>query len=132
MKVIPIKGERDLKSKQNLMPEQSECVFCNIANKVIVSDLLYEDEAVFAIKDIAPKAPVHLLVLPKKHIVSVNDLQTEHQELIGSLMLVAKQLAKQHGVASSGYKLVVNVGEDGGQVVPHLHMHVLGGKKLGE
>lgn len=110
----------------------NDCVFCNIINKTIESKYLYENENLIVIQDILPKAPVHLLVIPKRHIASVANLETEDQPLAGEMIFIAKQMAEKFNVGQSGYKLVFNVGRDGGQVVQHLHLHLLGGKKLGE
>ena len=110
----------------------TDCVFCNIINKTIPSQPVLENERLIVIKDIAPKAPVHLLVIPKKHIDSVHALAPEDETLAGEMIFTAKQMAEQFGVGQSGYKLVFNVGRDGGQVVSHLHLHLLGGKKLAE
>ena len=110
----------------------TDCVFCNIINKTIQSQILFEGGRLIVIKDIMPKAPVHLLVIPKKHIDGVHALSPEDESLAGEMVFTAKEMADKSGVGQSGYKLVFNVGRDGGQVVPHLHLHVLGGKKLGE
>lgn len=107
-----------------------ECVFCKIANHQLNSEILMENEKLLVIKDILPKAPVHLLVLPKEHLVSINDVTESTVNLVGEMILAAKEQAKIAGVAESGYKLVFNVGKDGGQVIPHLHLHILGGKQL--
>lgn len=109
-----------------------DCVFCNIVNKTIESQFLYEDSEVFAIKDILPKAPVHILIIPKEHLLSINHLESAHQALVGKMVIVAKDLAVKFGVSDSGYRLVFNVGRDGGQIIPHLHLHLLGGKKMAE
>lgn len=109
-----------------------DCIFCNIANKTANADILFEDDLVMVIRDIMPKAPVHFLVISKEHIPSVNELQPAHGELVTRVVMTAKAQAASAGVAESGYKLVWNVGKDGGQIVPHLHLHVLGGKPLGE
>lgn len=109
----------------------SDCIFCKIINKEIPSEVVFEDERVLAFKDINPVAPVHLLVIPKKHMESLNDLKTEEEALAGHILVVARQLAEEFGVAESGYRVVNNCGEDGGQVVKHLHFHVIGGKPLG-
>lgn len=111
---------------------ENDCVFCNIVNKTIESQILFENERLIVIKDILPKAPVHLLVIPKKHIVSVGHLEMGDAPLVGEIVLVAKDMAEKFGVGETGYKLVFNVGRDGGMVVPHLHMHLLGGKNMGE
>lgn len=109
-----------------------DCVFCNIANKQIDSKIEYEDGEVMVIRDILPKAPVHLLVIPKRHIVSVSQTTEVDDKLLGKIILIAKKMAEKFGIAETGYKLVFNVGKDGGMVVPHLHLHLMGGKNLGE
>ncbi len=110
----------------------SDCVFCNIVSKAIKSDILFENKDTIVIRDILPKAPLHLLIISKEHILSVNHLEKKHEALIGAMFTLAKNMARQFKVADSGYKLIFNVGRDGGQVVPHLHLHLLGGKKLEE
>ncbi len=107
-----------------------DCVFCNIINRTVKSDVLYEDDDLIIIKDIMPKAPVHVLIIPKKHIASVSEVTNGDKELLGSMVLAAKRVAEEQGIGQSGYKLVYNVGKHGGQTVPHLHLHVLGGKQL--
>jgi len=109
-----------------------DCVFCNIANHTMTSTIIKEDDELMVIKDILPKAPVHLLVIPKKHIPSVTDLGDADSDLVGKMILAAKKVAEEQGVAQSGYKLIFNVGKHGGQIVPHLHLHLLGGKQLPE
>lgn len=109
----------------------SDCIFCRIINKEIPSEIVFEDTEVLAFKDISPLAPVHLLVISKKHIESLHQAPPEDEGLLGHLLIVARQLAREFGVAESGYRVVTNIGEDGGQVVKHLHFHVLGGKTLG-
>ena len=107
----------------------SDCIFCKIANKEIKSDIVYEDDRVVAFNDINPHAPVHGLVIPKKHIVGVAEARDEDAELIGHLQLVAAKLAEEKGVAE-GYRIVVNSGPLAGQSVMHLHYHLLGGRRL--
>ncbi len=109
-----------------------DCVFCNIVKREIQSDILHETDTLIVIRDIMPKAPVHLLVVPKQHIPSITDIEQSHQELMGELIVTAKQVAQDQQIAGSGYKLVFNVGKDGGQVIPHIHLHLLGGKQLSE
>jgi len=109
-----------------------DCVFCNIVNRQLQSEILHETDGLIVIRDIMPKAPVHLLVIPKQHIDSVADLESADQSLVGSLILVAKEMAEHQDIATGGYKLVFNVGKDGGQVVPHIHLHLMGGKPMGE
>ncbi len=107
-----------------------DCLFCKIINKEIPSDIVFEDDQLIVIKDIEPKAPLHLLLIPKKHISSLNDITEEDKNIISAIAFKAKELAKEFGVAESGYKLVNNCGPDGGQTVFHLHFHLLGGEKL--
>jgi histidine triad (HIT) family protein len=109
----------------------ADCIFCKIINKEIPSQVVYEDEDILAFKDIHPVAPVHILIIPKKHIESVNDILDEDTEVIGKIFVVMKTLASQLGVAESGYRVVTNIGADGGQEVGHLHFHLIGGKRLG-
>lgn len=109
----------------------SETIFTKIINKEIPADILYEDEQSMAFRDIAAQAPVHFLVIPKKPIATINDIQPEDKELIGHLYWVAAKLAKEQGVADQGYRAVMNCNEYGGQSVYHIHLHVLAGKPLG-
>lgn len=109
----------------------SDCIFCKIVNQEIPSERTFEDEQVVAFKDINPVAPVHLLVIPKKHMVSLNDASPEDQALLGHILTVAQQLARKFEIAEKGYRVLTNIGEEGGQVVQHLHFHVIGGKMLG-
>jgi histidine triad (HIT) family protein len=101
------------------------CIFCKIVKKEMPADLLFESDAVLAFKDIRPSAPVHILVVPKKHIQSIAHLESNHNEIISKLIFTAKELAEKAGL--KGYKLVFNVGREGGQVIDHLHLHLLGG-----
>jgi len=105
----------------------TNCIFCKIANKELKADIILEDEKVIVFKDINPKAPIHLLIIPKEHIASINDLELENQDLAGYMILIAKKIAKQMNFADKGYKLIFNVGRDGGQVVEHIHLHILSG-----
>jgi histidine triad (HIT) family protein len=109
-----------------------DCVFCNIINGVNKVELLFENERLVVVRDIFPKAPVHLLVIPKKHINSVHHLEPGDEQVVGEMVWTAKQMADKEGVGETGYKLVFNVGRDGGMTIPHLHMHLLGGKAMGE
>ncbi len=104
-----------------------DCIFCKIAKKEAPADIVYENDSVIAFKNIRPSAPVHFLVIPKKHIPSVNEVKKEERELIGELFLAAQKIAQEEGLQDSGYKLAVNVGKGGGQEVFHLHIHLLGG-----
>ncbi len=107
-----------------------DCIFCQIVAGKIASDLVYQDEEVVAFHDIHPQAPVHLLVIPKKHITSLTQLTEEETPLAGHIVNIANQLAKREGISEKGYRLVINCGQQGGQLVPHLHLHVLGGRQL--
>jgi len=104
----------------------ADCIFCKIINKEIPSEIVYEDEDVIAFKDINPKAPVHILVVPKKHIPTLNDL--DDTELTVKILNTCKKIAKDFNVADSGYRVLVNVNKEGGQVIFHVHFHVLGGR----
>lgn len=105
-------------------------VFCKIINGELPSDPVYQDEDFIVIKDIKPATPVHLLVIPKKHIEKLSDVQADETALLGKALLIAERVAKQVGL-EKGYRLVLNEGEHGGKLVPHLHIHILGGKHLG-
>jgi histidine triad (HIT) family protein len=106
---------------------EKDCIFCQIAHGRTDTDILFETDTLVVFKDINPHAPVHLLIVPKNHIRSVNDLADADQEILSELILVAKQMAKEHGVSKSGYKLLLNVERGGGQVIFHLHLHLIGG-----
>ena len=107
----------------------SECIFDQIASGKIPSDVVYEDDTVMAFKDIHPKAPIHVLIIPKKHIISVAEINKEDLPIVAHMMEVADIVAKQQGAGGS-FKLVINTGSEAGQVVMHLHMHLLAGKKI--
>ncbi|MDI6869960.1 MAG: histidine triad nucleotide-binding protein [Bacillota bacterium] len=109
----------------------AECLFCRIAAKEIPAQVVYEDELIIAFRDINPQAPVHLLIIPKGHVASVREIDEAHPLVAGRLLRVARDLAKQEGVAESGYRLVVNTGQDAGQAIAHLHLHLLGGRAMG-
>jgi histidine triad (HIT) family protein len=106
-------------------------IFSKIIAKEIPANIVYQDDLVTAFKDINPVAPVHILIVPNVEIASMNDVQPDHEQTLGHLFTVAKQVAKEQGVADSGYRLIVNNGSDAGQEVPHLHIHLIGGRKLG-
>jgi histidine triad (HIT) family protein len=108
----------------------SDCIFCKIITGEIPSTNVYKDEQVTAFRDISPAAPTHILIVPNKHIDSVNDMTTEDEPLIGRLFSVAKQLAAQEGIAESGYRLIVNTNAGAGQTVFHIHLHLLGGRQM--
>ena len=106
---------------------KKDCIFCQIAHGQTDTEILYQTDTLVVFKDINPHAPVHLLFVPKKHIRSVNDLTDADQEILSELIMVAKEMALEHGVSKSGYKLLYNVERGGGQVIFHLHLHLLGG-----
>ncbi|MDD4859008.1 MAG: histidine triad nucleotide-binding protein [Dehalococcoidales bacterium] len=107
-----------------------DCVFCKIVAGVIPAKILYQDEKVVAFPDINPTAPTHVLIVPKKHIASLAQLPDNESVLVGHMVKIANELARNGGIAESGYRIVINSGKEGGQVVPHLHMHLLGGRQL--
>jgi len=108
------------------------CIFCKIVAGEIPGEILYQDEEVIAFHDIQPVAPTHLLIIPRRHIPSLAHLTDADAPLIGHMIKIANQLAREKDIAGSGYRLVINCGEQGGQIVPHLHMHLLGGKRLSD
>lgn len=108
-----------------------ETIFSKIIRREIPSDIVYQDELVTAFRDIRPQAPTHILIVPNKLIPTANDVTTEDETALGRLFTVAAKIARQEGIADSGYRLIVNCNRDGGQEVYHLHMHILGGRRLG-
>mgnify|MGYP001234003779 FL=1 len=107
-----------------------ENIFNKIINKEIKADIVFENDKVIAFKDINPAAPIHLLIIPKKNIKTINDLQENDKELIGELFLAAKKIAKDYNIDKNGYRLIFNCNDDAGQSVFHIHMHLLAGRKL--
>lgn len=107
-----------------------DCIFCKIAQKEIPSAIVYEDEDVIAFNDLNPEAPVHVLVIPKKHIESLNTATEEDQQLLGKIMLTIQKIAVEQGIAENGYRVVTNCGAQGGQTVMHLHFHLMGGREM--
>lgn len=106
-----------------------DCIFCKIARNEIPSEKLYEDDEIVAFNDLEPQAPVHVLIIPKAHISSANEITEENSDIIGKIFMVAAKIAKEQGL-NKGYRIVNNCGEDGGQTVQHLHFHLLGGRKM--
>ncbi len=106
---------------------EEDCLFCKIVNGEISSDFLYENDTLVVFRDINPKAPVHLLIVPKKHIRSINDLTKDDEKIVSEIIMVAKDMAKKESVSESGYKLFFNVERGGGQIIFHLHLHLMGG-----
>lgn len=109
----------------------SDCLFCKMVSGEIKPDTVMETEDVLAFRDISPQAPTHILIIPKKHISTINDITDEDTELIGKLYQVAKEVAAKEGLAEPGYRTVMNCNSDGGQAVYHIHLHLLGGRQLG-
>jgi histidine triad (HIT) family protein len=109
----------------------STCIFCKMVSGAIKPDVVYEDDEVLAFRDVNPKAPVHLLVIPKVHIATLNDLDPSHAALVGRLFLAARHIAETHGFAGPGYRTVINCNPQAGQSVYHLHLHVLAGRVMG-
>ncbi|MFQ5778018.1 MAG: histidine triad nucleotide-binding protein [Terriglobia bacterium] len=107
-----------------------DCLFCRILNKELPAKIVHEDQQAIAFEDINPQAPTHILILPRKHIAGLNDAAEEDAALLGHLQLVATQLARQRGIAESGYRTVLNTGRGAGQSVFHLHLHLLGGRGM--
>jgi histidine triad (HIT) family protein len=108
----------------------SECIFCKIADGQIKSERVYEDDQLVAFRDLNPQAPVHVLIIPREHIPTTNDLTPTQSSLIGNMILVAKQVAVQEGIAKRGYRTVLNCNAEAGQSVFHIHLHLLGGRPM--
>ena len=112
--------------------KMEDCIFCKIIKKEIPSEIVYEDEGIIAFKDINPAAPIHILVIPKKHISSIIDMKKEDEAIIGRIYSVINKIAEDIGIKEKGFRVILNCGEDGGQEVKHIHFHLLAGKKLGQ
>ena len=107
-----------------------DCIFCKIAGGKIPAKVVHEDDELIVFEDISPKAPVHVLIVPKKHLATLNDAGEKHGVLLGRMTLLAAGIARDRGIAKGGYRVLINCNPDGGQEVFHLHMHMLGGKRL--
>ncbi|MGS2744158.1 histidine triad nucleotide-binding protein [Halomonas sp. LS-001] len=107
-----------------------DCLFCKMINREIPADIVYEDDDVLAFNDINPQAPTHILIIPKKHIATLNDIEESDLAIIGRLQFTAARLAKEKGFAEDGYRVVMNCNEMGGQTVYHIHMHLMGGREF--
>jgi histidine triad (HIT) family protein len=110
---------------------EGDCLFCKMVAGEILVTRLYDDDQVMAFRDISPRAPEHVLIIPKQHIASANELRAEHDNLLGRLFAAARQIAAELGLTERGYRLTFNVGPEGGQTVYHLHLHLLGGRQMG-
>jgi len=108
----------------------ADCLFCKIVNRELPADIVYEDDELIAFNDISPQAPTHILIIPKSHVATVNELTESEIDLPGRLVLRAKALAGENDIAESGYRLILNCNADGGQTVFHVHLHLLGGRQL--
>jgi histidine triad (HIT) family protein len=113
-----------------MSPEPSDCLFCKIARKEIPGSLLYEDDQMFVLNDIKPQAPLHALVIPRRHIATLNELAAEDEALVGAMMRRGAAIAAERGYAQRGFRTVFNTNADAGQAVYHIHLHVLAGRKL--
>lgn len=107
-----------------------DCLFCKIASGELKAEVLFEDSEMMIFKDINPQAPIHLLVIPKEHIATMNDTDSKHEQLLGRMLLAAKKAAKNEEIADNGYRLVFNCNSAGGQEVYHIHLHLLGGRQM--
>ena len=108
----------------------SSCIFCRIASYELAATIVHDDEHTIAFRDLHPKAPTHILIIPKVHLSSVNEVAPEHAEALGHLFLAARSIAEAEGVAKRGYRLVVNTGSDSGQTVDHIHVHLMAGRAM--
>ncbi len=107
-----------------------DCLFCKIVRGDIPTDFLYEDENIIAFRDINPQAPTHILIVPKEHIATLNDVEQNHGELLGGMQIAASQLAREEGISDRGYRTVFNCNREAGQTVFHIHLHLLGGRRM--
>jgi histidine triad (HIT) family protein len=110
---------------------EPDCLFCKILSGDIPADIIYESDSAIAFRDINPQAPTHVLIIPRKHVATINDLDEDDQQIVGSLYLAAKEIARAEGISDEGYRAVMNCNEGAGQSVFHIHLHVLGGRALG-
>ncbi len=109
----------------------ADCIFCKIADGQVKSDIIHQDEQMVAFRDINPQAPTHIVLIPREHIPSLNDLVPGHERIVGYIVLVAARIAADEGLSEQGYRVVANCGPDAGQSVDHIHFHLLGGRRLG-
>ena len=107
-----------------------DCLFCKIVRGEIPSQVVYEDDRIFAFKDINPLAPVHILIIPKEHLTNILDIDQDNVDLIGHIHLVANKLAREAGIAETGFRIVTNCNKEGGQIIFHMHYHLIGGEEL--
>jgi len=107
-----------------------DCIFCKIIKKEIPAKIVFEDEKLLAFEDIAPKAPIHILVIPKEHFVSLNEVPEDKKDILAEILHRARLIAREKGLAERGYRIVLNIGKEAGQAVFHIHFHILGGRKM--
>ena len=107
-----------------------DCIFCKIINKEIPASIVFEDEKIIAFNDINPQAPIHILLIPREHFASLNDIPEEKKNILSHLLLKARQIAQEKGIAEKGYRIVLNTAKDSGQEVFHIHLHLLGGRRM--
>lgn len=127
---LPPLLERLLQTFFRLYYGMSDCIFCKIVAGAARADIVYQDEQVTAFRDLHPVAPVHILIVPNRHIDSANALEEDDAPLAGHMLVTARHIAAQMGLSASGYRLIINTGRDGGQTVFHLHMHLIGGRRM--
>jgi len=120
-----------LESKSKQEVKMSDDLFLKIINREIPADIIYESDEILAFRDINPQAPVHVLIIPKEYIKTINDMESKHAEMAGKLFLVAAEIARKEGIAENGYRVVMNCNKAGGQAVYHIHLHLLGGRQMG-
>jgi len=108
----------------------SDCIFCKIAQGEMSADLVHQDDSILAFRDINPQAPTHILIIPREHVATMSDLDDAHKDLVGRLFLVARDLAAEEGIQDDGYRVVMNCGAKAGQTVFHIHLHLLGGRRM--
>ena len=108
-----------------------KCIFCKIVKRELPSEIIYEDEEIVAFRDINPSAPIHILIIPKKHVEKLTDIEKEDEAVIGRIYTVINEIAKNEEIFEKGFRVIINCGKDGGQIINHLHFHLIGGKKLG-
>jgi len=119
-----------LESFKHLHSMQPSCTFCRIISGDLPADILHQDDLVIAFRDIHPAAPTHILIVPIEHIPSINQLTKDHNQLLGSMFLVARELAVENGIDNTGYRLIINTGPDANQTIFHLHLHLIGGQPV--
>jgi histidine triad (HIT) family protein len=116
--------------QRDIKENEMDCIFCNIVGGEVDADIVFEDEKVVVFNDLYPKAPHHLLIIPRRHIATLNDIEKRDEELMGHIIYIAKKQAERLGIAEQGYRLLLNCNQEGGQVIYHMHFHLLGGRLM--